>query len=141
MPAFFFLLFQGNRIARFHGVYARTFMCALRILPLGGSGIWRISPRCPPSACGHIRPSRPAYPRHTQPIIPLSVRPRKMPARPRGAQCGCARYRYVLSAWNPPSSISRDSILDDSSCILATFLSPLYPFVISSSRHYVMTFL
>ena len=101
MPAFFFLLFQGNRIARFHGVYARTFMCALRILPLGGSGIWRITPRRPPSACGHIRPSRPAYPRHTHPITPLSVRPRKMPARPRGAQCGCARCRFVLSAWQP----------------------------------------
>ena len=45
--------------------------------------------------------SRPAYPRRTQPLYPLSVRPRKMPARPRGAQCGCARYRFVLSAWHP----------------------------------------
>ena len=35
----------------------------------------------------------------------------------------------------------RNCILDHSSCILATFLSPLYPFVISSLRHYVMTFL
>ena len=60
-----------------------------------------LAPSRPPSACGHIRPSRPAYPRHTQPIIPLSVRPRKMPARPRGAQCGCACCRYVLSAWQP----------------------------------------
>ena len=34
--------------------------------------------------------SRPAYPRHTQPHIPLSIRPRKMPSRPRGLNAGVA---------------------------------------------------
>ena len=34
--------------------------------------------------------SRPAYPRRTQPLYPLSVRPRKMPPRPRGLNAGVA---------------------------------------------------
>ena len=36
--------------------------------------------------------------------------------------------------------IEKYLILHHSSCILATFLSPLYPFVISSSRPFVMAF-
>ena len=50
-----------------------------------------------------VRPSRPAYPRHTQPNIQLSVRPRKMPPRPRGLNADVAhaacKYSAVYLRW------------------------------------------
>ena len=50
----------------------------------------RFSPSLSALCVRTIRPSRPAYPRHTQPHIPLPVRPRKMPSRPLGLNAGVA---------------------------------------------------
>ena len=85
-------------------------------------------------------PSRPAYPRHTQPLIPLIVRPRKMSARPRGAQCGCARYRFVLPTWQPTFAhflrLYPGSFIVHFGDIFVAII-PLRHILIMSLRHYV----
>ena len=65
--------------------------CATLALPLGffcrlgdGSRCRRFTASLSSLHERTVRPSRPSYPRHTQPNILLSVRPRKMPPRPRG---------------------------------------------------------
>ena len=54
-----------------------------------------------PSTAPLVRPSRPAYPSHTQPHYPALRKASEDAAPPARSQCGCARYRYVLSVSNP----------------------------------------
>lgn len=57
----------------------------------------RFSPSLSALCVRTIRPSRPSYPRHTSPRIPLSVRPRKMPSRPLGLNAGVAHAACSFS--------------------------------------------
>jgi len=79
--------------------------CATLTLPLGffcrlgdGSRCRQITASLSSLHERTVRPSRPAYPQHTQPNILLSVRPRKMPPRPRGLNADVAHAACSISS-------------------------------------------
>lgn len=61
----------------------------------------RFSPSLSALCVRTIRPSRPSYPRHTSPRIPLPVRPRKMPSRPLGLNAAVAHAASKDSSFPP----------------------------------------